>query len=294
MASATKSRRSKQKRSLMPPPRGRSVPLTIPALEPVLFQSLAVEAGLQIVVSPLQLANLAANATEALRDAAHVAVTKLPSVAAQRRDWCGMIARQAHNLADGLGARGGNPDGGWAPLQAHANLEPGIAKLLGSFELQDLLVIAVPSLPKPAVEDAILNLLGRLAPGLYALATIAEAARDDWAGQVRRGSSDPDEARRLLVDRLAGVFETMFGRPATVSVRYTAEEKREHRPGGPAIVWFTGFFRNLLDVIESRSEDDVAAAALATIARSAVNSQRADTVAHWLRNARRSQKRAID
>jgi hypothetical protein len=295
MAAPRSPPRGHRKKARLPPSRAGLAPTSPPILGSDFFQALAAEVDLPLKVTSTELANLAEKVTEALQDAAHVAMSKLPSVSAQRREWCADIAKKAQNLSTGLGVQEDNPDGGWTPLTAIANLEPGTAKLAGFLDLKALLDVAMPSREPHPGNSQFLAILGRMTPALLVLAAVAEAARTHWAPLAQRGGSDADQARRLLVVRLREVFEKMFAREATVSVRRYSKEIREHRPGGPAIVWFTTFFLKLAELLEKCPADDRGAAALLRIARDAVDSPRGDAIATWLRDTRsRTHKTTID
>ena len=131
------------------------------------------------------------------------------------------------------------------------------------------------------MKDSVLTRFLRLAPDLDAIAGLAGAGKIYWGAMAHRGGSEPDAARRLLMRRLCPLFKAMFGRPATVSVRFV-HEHRGHFPDGPAILWFRAFFRRIPTLLEGASED-AGSLALAHIARDALDSPRDDVIAGWIR-----------
>jgi hypothetical protein len=273
-------------RTYLPPPRGGLPPEPIPAIDVAFLHVLARESGLTVAVTSAQLRCIASRITDALREAIDIAIGRPPTTPAKRRDWCREIAQKSRVLAAAFGVGDDNRQDGWAPWNAHYNLAPGIEKLADSLDLQRYIDLALPSLPRPPVRDALLSLLGRMSPALNALELIAKAADAEWSGQTRKRGSEPDEARRWLMHVLCQSFERMFGRRATVSIRHTPDHKRVHQPGGSALHWFIEFFRKLHTFLDSRPQNDPGAEVLRKMARDAMESKHGDVIVGWLRQTR--------
>lgn len=305
MGAETKGTERGRPRKAGPPPARGDVPASL-AARPVVsaddLQALALAAQLEIKIDRERvrlasqtigvdgsdrevLAHLAELLEESLAQAMWLAARSPSPQDARRRDWCLAVSAQAHDLATALGVTSASPTG--AVWDSFATLKRGLALGDSPDALRNLVPLAVPGV---ADKDAVLNMIGRLGPGLEALSMFAQAAVDEWDPRGRRGGKNKDEIRHFVMVRLVLAYECCFSRKPSVSVKPAdgGEDAQapgpDNKPTGPCFRWFHEFFSRMERFLCEFPEGDAGAAALRQIAKGGIVGS-GFTLVNWLREA---------
>ncbi len=276
----TTPRKSRGKKSpTSVPPRSFARPLRVNLITGAELTFLSEQAGL-VLSSAMALDEPAAEINNALYEACHTAMLQDGRNFSEVAAWCEVVASRAEGLAALLVSA--TPGDGWAPWDAIKWLEPGLPGD-ENFDLhQDLirlLTVAAPGQGGKEANDQFLSALAQVAPGLRAVAMVAERAEAHWVKQIRRGGKAPDRPRRHLMLRLFKIYTKIYGAAPTVSVRHDANSNRTHVPGGRSIDWFAGLFK----LVEPRVPETPTADPLRLICRRALT--KSDALATWINDA---------
>lgn len=191
------------------------------------------------------------------------------------RDWCKQLAKQARDLLHALGHdRDYLSSPSFKDAQQHLNTAwPQLGSVTGGPDRERHALYKIESITRRAIperyealerdraenpaRDAAWDCIGaRLGMTLHLLQILSDRSAAYHAQQVRRGGSDPEEARKHLFCLLSREYERLFGHPPAVpspvvsKARRKAGEKRDTLPGGPGFRWF----RALLDLLGSRAK----------------------------------------